>query len=430
MHVTSDALVKAYADGREKAAFARTLSYDKLIPEQFAGIRASYPPLRDMNFDEALLRFDGERMANPPDPARFPEAQGAVDLLVEERRGFLDECGDMLFLAFYYSWMYYYTRRINTRFLPDLPNKANQGCTAVYIPNSTEGGPLFGRNWDVTLTPWTRALMEPPREASDGKRVMWTKGVSCSVFLDEEPAEIFPLDPWTLLPAECTGDAVAAAEFLYRYRDFWGPTNCILVDTNHDSVAIEKANVRMGVRKSSGGASAVTALQYQIPEMHAYKDERNRKSIALRGMALEEAPDWEYWQGASRRYDRLLELTAEANRRGASLWDMAHIATDHAVPPPARVCIAGEFHHPAIPPGNEEWTAVSHSEVLEGPNRRMLFFVVEDGKPCYDTPPYLVPGPGVAMRPEWMEGTRPLPAEFTNPRPRIHAEYPNARMYL
>jgi hypothetical protein len=112
------------------------------------------------------------------------------------------------------------------------------------------------------------------------------------------------------------------------------------------------------------------------------------------------------------------------------LQDMATVVTDHAVPYPARVCIAGEFKHPKIPPGNEEWTGVSHSEVLEGPNRRMLFYVVEDRKPCYATPPYLVLGPGVKLKPEWAVGTRPLPAVAVHPRPRIHAEYPNLRMML
>jgi hypothetical protein len=431
MNITTDALAAAYALGREKAEQTAAYNYDILIPESFKGVQANFPPLAETDLVAEVMRLDRERLANPPDPYKYPETKGLPDLLVEERRGFLDECGgDELLLAYTYTWTFYYTRRINTRYLPGVPGKIGEGCTAVFIPNSTEGGPLYGRNWDNPLNAWTKSLMEPPREAADGARKMWTKGVSCSVFLDEEPEEIFPVDPWELLPAECTGRVDDAVAFLDRYRDFWGPCNCILVDTNLDSAALEKANCRLGVRKMDGGASAVTALSYQVPEMKAFKDERDRKSVELRGWTIEEAPDWYYWRGADKRYQRLLQLTAEANRKGADLWDMAAITTDHAVPYPDRVCIAGEFRHPLVPRGGEEWTAVSHCEVLEGPNRRMLFFVVEDDKACYDNPPYLVPGKGVAVKPEWTPGTRPLPPVPHKPRPLHHADHPHLRVMM
>ena len=431
MNVTTGVLAAAYALGREKAEQAAVYSYDILIPESMSGVKTTFPALAEMDLAAEIIRFDRERLANPPDPYTFPETKGLPDLVREERRGFLEGCGgNELLMAYTYSWYFYYSRRINTRYLPGVPTKLNEGCTAVFIPNSTEGGPLYGRNWDITLGPWAQSLMEPPREAADGARKMWTKGVSCSVFLDEEPQEIFPLDPWQLLPEECTEHVDDAVEFLDRYRDFWGPGNSILVDKNLDSVALEKANCRLGVRKSDGGASAVTALSYLVPEMKAFKEERDRKSVELRGWTVEEAPDWYYWRGADKRYERLLALTAEANRKGASLWDMAAITTDHAAPYPERVCIAGEFRHPMIPRGGEEWTGVSHCEVLEGPNRRMLFFVVEDGKACYDTPPYLVPGKGVAIRPEWTHGTRPLPAVAVKPRPLYHIDYPHLRVMM
>jgi len=431
MKITTDTLAAAYALGREKAEQAIAFHYDQLIPESFSGTKATFPALAETDLAAEVLRLDRERLANPPDLLKFPETKGLPDLALEERRGFLDGCGgNELLMAYTYSWMFYYTRRINTRCLPGVPARLGAECTAVYLPNSTEGGPLYGRNWDIPLTPWAQTLMEPPREAADGARKMWTKGVSCSVFLDEEPAEIFPLDPWQLLPVECTARVDDAVVFLDRYRDFWGPNNSILVDTNLDSVALEKANCRLGVRKMAGGASAVTALAFMDPGMKAFKEERDRKSVELRGWTIEEAPDWYYWRGADKRYERLLKLTEEANHKGASLWDMAAITTDHAVPYPDRVCIAGEFRHPLVPPGNEEWTGVSHCEVLEGPNRRMLFFVAEDGKACYDNPPYLVPGKGVTLKPEWQQGTRPLPPVPNAPRPLYHIDYPHLRVMM
>lgn len=430
MHVSTDALSESYAHGRARAQQCRDLSYDIAIDDSFSSMKASYPPLAEVDLGAEVIKLDRERLANAPDPYKFPETKGLPDLTREERRGFMDECGgNELLMAYTYSWYFFYSRRVNTRYLPGLPMPID-GCTAVYVPNSTEGGPLFGRNWDVTLSPWAKTLMEPPRESADGQCKMWTKGVTCNVFLDEEPEEIFPLDPFQILPVECASNIEDAVDFLYRYRDFWGPTNCIVIDPNHVGVAIEKANCRMGVRRMDGGAAAVTACHYLVPEMRAYKEERDRKSVELRGWTIEEAPDWYYWQGAAKRYERLLKLTAEANRKGANLWDMAAITTDHAVPYPDRVCIAGEFSHPLIPPGHEEWTGVSHCEVLEGPNRRMLFFVAEDGKACYDTPPYLVPGKGLAIKPEWTPGTRPLPPVADKPRPLYHADYPNIRVMM
>ena len=270
MKVSSASLAEAYARGQEKAAQTKAISLEAVIKDQIAGLRSAYPAIAGMDISAELLKLDHERMANPPDTTKFPETKGLPDLLREERRGFMDACGgNELLLAHAYTWQFFYSRRINTRYLPGVLQRCD-GCTAVFIPNSTEGGPLYGRNWDITLNPWARSLMEPPRKAADGKRVMWIKGVSCNLFLDDEPREIFPVDPFLLLPAECTAHASDAAEFLYRYRDFWGPGNNILVDRNHDSVAIEKANCRMGVRKSDNGASAGTAMSFVIPEIEKY----------------------------------------------------------------------------------------------------------------------------------------------------------------
>lgn len=259
---------------------------------------------------------------------------------------------------------------------------------------------------------------------------MFIKGVSASIFLDDEPEELFPVDPFLLLPTECSGDVSAAVDFLYRYRDFWGPGNHILIDTQLNSVAIEKANVRMGVRSAVNGASAVTALSYQTPELKEYKLERDLLSIQKRGWTTENAPDWIYWRGADARYLRLLSLVEEASKHPATLQEMAAIVTDHAVPYPACVCLAGQTCVPGVTVEQAEWTAVSHSEVLEGPHRRMLFYVAEDGKACYNSPPYLVPGQGVNLKAEWQVGTRPLPAAAHHPRPRIHADHPNIRVML
>jgi len=222
------------------------------------------------------------------------------------------------------------------------------------------------------------------------------------VLCDEEPAEIFPIDALALRPADCK-TVPAIVEFLTRYHDFWGPQNGIIVDEQKNMVAFEKSNCRVGFRYTSDGTCAVTACSYLIPEMYAFKLERSKLSLQKRGWT-EDSPDWVYWKGCDARYRRLLEMTGAAAARGATLADMAAIVTDHAVPVPDRICLAGEPGHKDDTDSN--WTLMSQASVLEGPGRRTLFWRVEGNTPCYDNSPFLIPGDGVEVRPEWIRGTR------------------------
>jgi hypothetical protein len=270
---------------------------------------------------------------------------------------------------------------------------------------SKEGGPLYGRNWDVTNDPSFDT--KPPRLGPDGKRRLWTKGVSCATLCDDEPEQTFPLNAWQVLPEDCR-KLPDVVDFLTRYADWWGPGNGVLVDEDLNCVAYEKANCKVGWRYSNDGTAAVTACAQIIPEIKAHRDRCHAHSLEIRGYD-ETSPDFKYWAGAEKRYHRLLKLVKEAAARGPTLADMAAIVTDHAVPYPDRVCIAGESCDPSITSDVAEWTMRSRAAVLEGPNRRTLFYRVEGKKPCYESPPFLVPGEGVEVKAEWRKGTRPLP---------------------
>ena len=419
-------LSEAYARGAAAGEMAMQTDIKGMIEPTVKNMHSWYPLLAGHDILQEIYDLDCERMANPPDPYKYPETKGLPDLVREERRAFQQTTGySNMEMAYNYTWHFYITRRVQTRYIGMAPPPGE--CSAAYIRNSTEGGPLYGRNWDTGISDWVNRLLVPPRVAADGKRVMWMKGVSFSIFLDEEPEEIFPVDPLALLPADCTEHVEDAVEFLTRYRDFWGPVNCILVDKNHDSVAIEKANVRLGVRHADDGASCVSALACLHPEMKAYKEARDRLSIERRGGTLDEMLDWKVWRGKDKRYARLDTLVKAASRKGASLQDMANCMLDHELPWPERVAEAGHSFQD-IPLEQGEWTSCSHSEVLEGPNRRMHFYRVENYTPCYDLPPILIPGVGVEIKPEWQVGTRPLPQPAGTPRPLYQEEYPNMRM--
>lgn len=362
--------------------------------------RISYPASKHLDYWDECAKFDQERLKCAPPLAKFPETKGWPDLIAAQRKGFIDAtgCGPRE-LAFHYSWFFYCSRRLNTRFVGK-EIRANH-CTAVYIRDTKEDGPLSGRNLDDIRRPGLEDF-QPPRQGPDGKRRRLTDGVSSAVLCDEEPTNLFPVNVWEIMPEDCkqVKDIVA---FLQRYNDFWGPQNGIIVDEEQNSVAFEKSNCRMGVRYSDDGTAAVTACSYLTPEMKKFKEERSRLSLKLRDWD-ETAPDWVYWKGCDARYERLLNLTKEANKRGATLEDMAAIVTDHAVPFPERVCLSGE----KISPDDElsNWTLTSQASVLEGPNRRTLFWRVEGDTPCYENPPFLIPGEGVKVKPEWRKGTR------------------------
>ncbi len=359
------------------------------------GMRAGYPRAAELDIWAEILRLDHERIENPPDYTKFPEARGWPDLIRREREGFLEGAGcDERARAFFYNRGFFGSRRLNTRYAGSSPANLRAGhCTAVYIRDTAEGGPLFGRTLDdVRMGPDIEAafLVVPDSRtnwiemtADEGNRPWLLKSlVSGAVLGDEEPREIFPLNAWDVMPADCNSIADMVA-FLERYADFWGPHCGLLVDRDGDAIAFEKSNCRLGVRYSENGAAASTACSYLIPEMAAHKQECGR------GVLAQDAPDWEYWQGCDARHRRLLQLTAAANLRGATLEDMSAIVTDHAVPFPDKICLEGETGVPGDKTGNWTWTA--KASVLSGPNSRTLLWRMDGDKPAHSNPPVLIP---------------------------------------
>jgi hypothetical protein len=395
MSATTDAYNRGLAAGKTAKP---TLKQWMEATERWA--RISYPASAHLDYWDECAKLDRERMQSPPSPTKYPETKGLADLLVAERKGFLDGSGaGPRELAFHYTWFFYCSRRLNTRFVGK-GIRANH-CTGVYIPHSREGGPLYGRNLDDIRRPGLEDF-QPPKTGPDGKRRLLRDGVSSAVLCDEEPTDIFPINPWAIMPEDCNR-VKDIVPFLERYKEFWGPQNGFLVDEEQTAVAFEKSNCRVGWRWSDDGTAAVTACSYLIPEMKKFKEERSRLSLKLRDWD-ETAPDWVYWKGCDARYERLLKLTKEANAKGATLDDMAAIVTDHSVPFPERICLAGEKGHPSDTITN--WTLTSEASVLEGPNRRTLFWRVEGETPCYENPPFLIPGEGVKVKSAWTKGTR------------------------
>ncbi|NQU11959.1 hypothetical protein HQ590_14285, partial [bacterium] len=217
-------LTEAYERGRAAGAAAKpTLA--KWLEATARWARQSYPASAHLDYWDECVKLDRERMECPPSVTKFPETKGWPDLLREERRGYLDGSGaGPRELAYQYTWFFYCNRRLNTRFVG--VNQRPNHCTAVYIRDSNEGGPLYGHNTDDIRRPGLEDF-RPPRDGPDGQRRLILGGVSSAVLCDEEPTELFPVNVWQVMPPDCqkTRDIIA---FLQRYNEFWGPCNGIV----------------------------------------------------------------------------------------------------------------------------------------------------------------------------------------------------------
>lgn len=394
---------QAYADGQRAAQVLLDKGRDEVlkgIDDNIKWAQLCYLGAEDIDLKPRVATFSQERMASDLDLTRFPECRGVRELVEAERRGFNDKLDDPMIAAFHFDWYWFCSRQLNTRYVGKTPPPVQ--CTDFWFGDTKEGGPIHGSNRDDVTFRYGPDQNTPPEKGGEDQiidKITCVGGVSSSVLCDEEPECIFPVDPMQVMPPEIT-DLEEFMAFMERYRDFWGPGNRLYVDPDMNFAAVEKANIRMGVRYTSGHA-AITACAYLDPEMNAFKKERDIVSFEARGWS-EDNPDATYWAGAEKRYRRLLELVETESKRGATLTGAANIALDHAVPFPDRICLAGEQGHPDEKLQN--WTIQSFARCISGLKRRTLWWDIDCTKPepIYQTKCKVIPGAGLeSRRAEW-----------------------------
>ncbi|MCX5658290.1 MAG: hypothetical protein NTW19_01040 [Planctomycetota bacterium] len=357
----------------------------------------------------AVLAYDRERLDCTPDYTKFPEMRGLADRNIGEREGFLDGSGlSPVHAAYHFSFGHYIWKRVNSKHVAryDLATPHTQ-CTNVFFPQGKDGV-VASDNRDDVPRPWYTHL----KDYKIGKipadhKVGWRQGgVSSATLLDDEPACIFPYDPYEFISEDCLGDIREIVKFMSDRRDFFGPGNQIWVDKNLNAVAVEKANVRIAFHwPKVNGAVCITACSYLDPELGAFKKACTRKAAALKGLKAEEDIDWMFFEGCDARHRRLWALTeAEAGRPGgATLWGAFNVVADTEVPFPDRICLAGEKTDPLREP-NTNWTLTQQAHVMTGPKRRALYRSIPDAdnpKPITTYKPKFTLGEGVKMEPEW-----------------------------
>lgn len=399
-------LTEAYDRGRKQA---ETRLAGEAVRERmehdFFWARSNYIGAADLDFPSALVQFARARMDSPLDLARMPECRGLRERVEAERRGFGDVVNDPALAAYLLDWYWFVSRRLNTRYVGKTPPPAQ--CTDFWFADSREGGPIHGTNRDDVLFRYRNQdyrrhnLPAHPAGPRTFAGVTCIGGVSSAVLCDEEPECLFPVPLTAVIPTGIA-DLKEYVGYLDRYREFWGPANQLWTDAQMNFVALEKANVRLGARFSTG-CCAITACAYLTPAMNAFKKERDAISFAARGWPADN-PDRRYWDGAEARYRRLLGLVGREHARGATAIGAAHIALDHAVPFPDRICIAGEKAHPAEKDDMQNWTLLTSVSVTAGPNVRSYNWVIDpdDPRPIYRTPCSVNPSAdNAARRAQW-----------------------------
>jgi len=366
-----------------------------------------YPTLGDTDLHAGIRDYDKERLACEPDYAEFPEMRGLLDRHIGEREGFREASGlDETATAFHFSWDWFLSRRINSQHLARYDVLAERGCTNVFFPQGKDGVTVSNNRDDWTRESYRETIpkfrVDP---IPDDNRVSRVQGAASSAcLLDEDPVCCFPCDPWELMPKDCLDDIHAMVDFMTRYREFYGAGNQIWCDSKLNAVAVEKTTCRVAFRwPTVNGAVCITACSYLDPELNAYKKERTRKAMQIKGETEENSPDWNFFRGCDRRHQRLIDLTNAEAKDGATLWGAFNCVADTAVPFPDRVCVAGEKTFPDREP-NPNWTLTEFAAVITGPKRRALYRSMQDlvnPKPIYTYKPKLALGEGVEMQPEW-----------------------------
>ena len=394
---------ESYANGRKAGELARrdSDSFLSQMDRTFAYWRKEFPRSAELDYRTELLKLEKERMSADLDLAKYPECRGLREAVENEHKGFLEGCADPFMAAFHFNSAFFYRVRLTSRYFGWA--RPAGGCTAVWFEDTADG-PINGKNLDQTPADPRRFDHRIPHYRPHGKPIRGVELVgtaSASVFLDEEPTDIFPVDVSLIMPDDIrtVRDFV---EFWRRYKQFTSCGHTIYVDERGDSVAIENTNCRMGVRYSSGGVSAVTACAYLTPEMNAYWRDRGRASLEARGWT-EDCPDWAFWNGCEKRYRRLLKLVEAESRRGPSPVGLARILLDPEAPHPERISVAGEQDHPDQ--DADCWTVCMWVSVVFGPGRRNYWWRVSDWnrpyRPIFEERPMFRLGEGVQMRPEW-----------------------------
>lgn len=273
-----------------------------------------------------------KRLDAVPSFKKYPELKGVREKIIKRDKGLMDATGiDFGELSIYRNYRFYFGRVENPG-----PEYKGKDCTIVYFSESSDGA-ILGKNVDDRKSLAVKKI--PDFEIEEEKKFI-IDGVSCGIFYDEIPPEIFPVPVFELLEEHCF-NLKEAIKFLSRYKFFWGQGSYVLIDRKtKEGVIIEKSNCRYAIREMKYGALWCTAMTFAEEKMKKYLGRKRKERVKKRGEKWDDSIEVEYWTGCDKRYKNLEKLVIERKDR-FSLKSMLEILHNHS-PFPECICLHGQ----------------------------------------------------------------------------------------
>jgi len=261
-----------------------------------------------LNRDEVIagtLEFHKERMERVPSKTEYPESAPWVELTRETDR-LLRGLVPMTDAEF--ALLRSLDRYLAFRSKCVAPPSPLEKCRALFLPDSDHGRILI-KNLDETSAHWKP---RPPITAMP-KDTLGFEGVGSGLHFDEEPAEIFPLNPCQMLGHYCH-EVPGAVEFLRRYSAFWGWQNLLLYDAQGRSAAIEKCSFSFCevFEPDAQGRSHISGMVCRDPHSPQAEHQRavRKAAIAASGRCADNSPDAAFWRATDALETKLVSSVA------------------------------------------------------------------------------------------------------------------------
>lgn len=345
----SGAYASGLAEGRAilsgRSGSTRNIAPNGAHHRGLARATARYLGIGEAELVAQVTAFHRERVERAPDPARYPEAREARDLLLRRYAGMAQAGMDQELIALAESLAFWQKHVMVHRYgkvcNPVEIDRLRERCRVVYLPESDQG-PLHFKNIDDPLETWTPKPPEPPGQPWP-HAPLYFDGTGSGLHVDEEPAEIFPLNVVLLCKEHCT-TVPQVREFLVRYNHFWEGANLLVHDEKGNSAAFEKASRnRIAVRDAQpNGMNYINGMSAFDDSYQAFITGQRRKYLELTGQAADsvEACYFRFCDGVLRNMKRYMgELAAEP-----TLAKLLAVMTSRD--PDGSLCKSGQKVHP------------------------------------------------------------------------------------
>ena len=273
-----------------------------------------------------LLAFHREAMSKAPPRDAYPESPPWVDHILAVDRELQRQAGlSELELAQYRSLQAYLTFRGYLQAAP-LNEQGVEKCRAAYLPESNRGAAQIKNIDDPPTFHRFRDLSDlaPKRHPTLG-----TDGVGSGMHIDDEPEQIFPLEPRRMF-SHYADDVPGAIEFLRRYSPFWGGGNFLVYDDRKRSAAIEKCsrNFFEVFEPNAHGVSHISGMTCRDPDSPQGRHQQAKRDqyCALYGIG-DDGSDRVFWS-LGRQFENKLAAGLDAMGAAARIDDLIALFTN------------------------------------------------------------------------------------------------------